>query len=304
MTTFQTRTLSEPVDSLPLCRDAADTPKTPAARSAAAAVYRMGGAALTEFSLNMSGDGVSSLSERQEVEHFRRPEWDVRKLAPIQTFAECKIFRKLSLEEIREIATHAVPVHYHKGAFIFEIGDPAHYWYVVHDGLVKLHNIAPSGKGLTFEISAPGNTLNASALSTGTHFMSAQALTDVTVLRIGKEDFFGFVSKYPNLAMEIIHLLSSRLKTEYGRMVAVQREEVEQRICQSLCSLCSKFGTTLRLTREELADYAGTTTETTIRVLTRLKKAGIVSCSLHRREIVIADLEKLGSAAKGAEDRR
>jgi CRP-like cAMP-binding protein len=236
------------------------------------------------------------------VQHFRKPEGDQRKPAPIQTFAECKIFGKLSLEEIREISAHAIPVHYGKGEFVFEIGDPADYWYVVQEGLVKLHNIAPSGRGLTFEISTSGNTLNASALSTGTYFMSAEALTDVTVMRIAKEDFFEFVFRHPNLAMEIIHLLSFRLKTEYRRMVAVQREEVEQRVCRSLLSLCLKFGTTLRLTREELADYAGIATETTVRVLGRLKKAGIVSCSSHRREIVIADPDKLRSASGGDED--
>ena len=104
--------------------------------------------------------------------------------------------------------------------------------------------------------------------------MSAQALTDVIVLRIGKNEFFGFVTRFPNLAMEIIHLLSSRLKTEYKRMVDIHREEVEQRVCRSLLTLSSKFGATLHLTREELADYVGTTTETTIRVLSETQEIG------------------------------
>jgi CRP-like cAMP-binding protein len=102
--------------------------------------------------------------------------------------------------------------------------------------------------------------------------------------------------------MEIIHFLSSRLKMEYERMVANQREEVERRVCRSLLALASKFGTTLSMKREELADYAGTTTETTIRVLGRLKTAGIVSRSAHRGEIVIADMDKLRAAIVDADD--
>jgi CRP-like cAMP-binding protein len=256
----------------------------------------------TKLLLNTEGKGVLSSVERREVEHFRKARLDAGRSAPIQAFAECKIFRKLSLEEIKEISAHAMPVRYGKGKLIFQIGEPANYLYIVQEGSVKLHDMAPSGKTRIFEISTSGNTLNGSALSTGAYFMSAQALTDVIVLRIAKDVFFGFVSRYPKLAMEIIHLLSSRLKTEYARMLAAQRSEVEQRLCQSLLSLCLKFGTTLHLTREELADYAGIATETTIRVLSRLKQAGVVTCSSHRREIIVADISKLRSAAVADED--
>lgn len=234
--------------------------------------------------------------------YLPKAEWNTRKPAPIQAFADCRIFSKLSLEEIKEIAQYAAPIYYHKGDFIFQIGDPADYFYVIQEGSVKLHSMAPSGRTLTFDIKTSGETLNGSALSTGSYFVSAQALTNVTVLRIAKEDFFGFVSRYPNLAMEIIHLLSFQLQFEYKRLVAVQRKEALQRVCESLLSLCSRFGTTLHLTREELADHAGTATETTVRVLSRLKKAGIVTCSLHRREIVVADLDKLRTAAEIDED--
>jgi CRP-like cAMP-binding protein len=229
------------------------------------------------------------------VEHFRKQDRDPRKPPSIETFAECQIFRNLSLGEIKEISEHATPISYEKGSFIFETGEPADYLYIVQEGSVKLHSTSPSGKTLTFEISTRGGTLNGSALSTKTYFMSAQALTDVTVLRMGRQEFFGFVARYPNLAMEIIHLLSSRLKAEYERMVGIQRDEMERRVCQSLLALSSKFGSKLSLKREELADYTGTTTETTIRVLSRLKKAGIISCSSRRREIVISDLAKLKS---------
>jgi CRP/FNR family transcriptional regulator, cyclic AMP receptor protein len=236
------------------------------------------------------------------VAYLPKAEWNMKKPAPIQAFADCRIFSKLSLEEIKEIAQYATPVYYRKGEFIFQIGDPADYFYVIQEGSVKLHSMAPSGRTLTFDIKTLGETLNGSALSTGSYFVSAQALTNVTVLRIAKEDFFGFVSRYPNLAMEIIHLLSFQLQFEYKRLVAVQRKEALQRVCESLLSLCSRFGTTLRLTREELADHAGTATETTVRVLSRLKKEGIVTCSLHRREIVVADLDKLRTAAEIDED--
>lgn len=236
------------------------------------------------------------------MEQFRNRDWNPRKSVQIQTFADCRIFWSLSLGEIREISDHATAVRYSKGSSIFEVGDPAEYLYIVQEGSVKLHGESPSGKGLTFEISKSGDTLNGSALSTERYFVSAQALTEVTVVRIRRDDFFGFVARFPNLALEIIHLQSSRLKREYMRMIASQKGEAEQRVCRSLFALTSKFGPTLSLKREEIAEYAGTTTETTIRVLGKLKRAGILSCSQHRGKIVVADVEKLRSAVADAPD--
>ncbi len=233
------------------------------------------------------------------MEQFRKQDRDPRKSILLETFAECRIFRNLSLGQIKEISSHATPISYNKGDLIFENGEPADYLYIVQDGTVKLHSDSPSGKALIFEISTLGGTLNGSAMSTKAYFMSARALTDVTVLRISRQEFFGFVAKYPNVAMELVHLLSSRLKIEYERMVAIQRDEVDRRVCQSLLALASRFGPKLSLKREELAEYAGITRETTIRVLSRLKKAGIISCSSRRREIVISDLAKLKSALEG-----
>jgi CRP-like cAMP-binding protein len=233
------------------------------------------------------------------VQQFRKYDSGSGNRHSVEAFTECKMFRNLSVAEIREIASCATTSGFKRGSFIFECGDPADFMYIVQEGSIKLHTTSPSGKNVTFSIAIVGDTLNASALSTGAYFLSAQALTDVAVLRIGRKEFFGFVARFPNLALEIINVLAWRLKAEYERMVDIQKEEVDRRVSQSLLALARKFGTTFHLKREELAEYAGTTTETTIRVLSRLKKKGIVSCSSHRGEIVISDLAKLESLVNG-----
>src|SRR5208282_5993825 len=93
--------------------------------------------------------------------------------------------------------------------------------------------------------------------------------------------------------MGIITVMAQRLNREYERIVDIVGEEVELRLVHSLCILAMKFGTTLSLTRQELANFAGTTTETTIRVLSKLKKRGVISGSASRGEIIISDLPKL-----------
>jgi len=221
----------------------------------------------------------------------RHPELTEREMNDV--LRQCLIFRNLPAEKLKEIRLHATPIHFRKGSFIFSDGEPSDFLYIVQEGLVKLCNTSPSGKSVTFDISTRGGTLNGSAMFTETYFMSAQAMSEVSVLRIDRKEFLTFVTKTPSVAIEIIRITARRLKSEYERMVDFQREEVEQRMLHCLLTLATKFGTTLSLTREELADFVGTTTETAIRVMSKLKKKGIISCSAPKGEVVISDLEKL-----------
>ncbi len=61
--------------------------------------------------------------------------------------------------------------------------------------------------------------------------------------------------------------------------------------------LSSKLGPTVPFTRQEIADMAGTTTETAIRVMSRLKDGGIIR-SLRGKTIII-DETKLRLLSEG-----
>jgi CRP/FNR family transcriptional regulator len=211
----------------------------------------------------------------------------------VEALQKCRIFKGLRLEDIKVLAAIAVPVHYLKGAFIFNDGDPAEFFCLAQKGLIKLHKSSPSGKNITFMIATLGDTLNAAALAVKKHFLSAQAMTDATVLRIPRKEFWAFEAKHPSVAENIIGLTAEALNIEYNRIVDIIGEEVELRVVHSLFALANKFGANLLLKREELATYAGTTTETAIRVLSKLRKKGIISCSAGRGAIGISDLSKL-----------
>lgn len=210
----------------------------------------------------------------------------------IEALKTCAVFKGLTSGEIRELALAASAFLYAKGGYIFTDGDPAEFLYLAQDGLIKLHKGSSSGKSFTFKIATLGDTLNASALPMKRYFLSAQAMTDATVLRIPQKAFWAFVSRHPEIAINIIGVVAKGLETEYNRIVDLIGEEVELRIVHSLFALASKFGPNLMLKREELANYAGTTTETTIRILSKLRKKGIIS-SAGRGTITIPNLAKL-----------
>jgi CRP-like cAMP-binding protein len=107
--------------------------------------------------------------------------------------------------------------------------------------------------------------------------LEISAMTEATVLRIPRKAFWAFITKHPGVQNEISGLVAKGLDTEYNRIVDLIGEEVELRVVHSLLALATKFGPNLMLKREELANYAGTTTETAIRVLRKLRKKGIPS---------------------------
>ena len=72
---------------------------------------------------------------------------------------------------------------------------------------------------------------------------------------------------------------------------------VEQRVASILLMLSSKLGPDLPFTRQEIADMAGTTTETAIRVMSRLKDRRIIR-SL-RGKTIILDETKLRLLSEG-----
>lgn len=72
---------------------------------------------------------------------------------------------------------------------------------------------------------------------------------------------------------------------------------MEQRLARILLMLASRMGNTLPFTRQELADMAGMTTETAIRLTGGLSERGIIRTS--RGQLVILDEAKLRALAEG-----
>jgi CRP/FNR family transcriptional regulator, dissimilatory nitrate respiration regulator len=223
------------------------------------------------------------------------------KLRPIEAFAQSAFFRGLSLGEIAEVVSQATTVAIKKGGVVFNCGDRADFLYLVQEGMVKLGCNSPSGKEAVVYIAIVGDTLNATALHTGVFYLAAEAITDATLLRIDSKQYLRFVKEFPNLSLGIINVLASRLKTEWERMVYVQREDADVRVSEALCQLGGRLGPTFSIPRQILADYVGLTVETTIRTISKLKKRGLIASSSRRGELVIinsAGLQEIAGKAR------
>ena len=92
-------------------------------------------------------------------------------------------------------------------------------------------------------------------------------------------------------------MLGGRLREAQNRLSDFAGERVEQRIARILLMLHAKIGPVLPFTKQEVADMAGTTVETAIRVISRLKSAGIIRSG--RGKMTIIDEKKLRLLSQG-----
>ncbi|MDI6873375.1 Crp/Fnr family transcriptional regulator [Candidatus Solincola sp.] len=218
----------------------------------------------------------------------------------VNIFWKIPMFEFLEAEELDRLYSLCARERFSKGDYIFLECDPPRSLYVLVKGEVKLLKQTDDGREMIVEMVYPGEIFGEEAIFDGQPYpMTAQALEDVEVLSISRSDFFSFLRDNPDLALEIITQLGARLREAQNTIRALAMERVEWRIARVLLMLARKAGVKgkdgvsidLPLTRQDIADMAATTVETTIRVLSNLKKLGLVDTE--KGKIILRDRAKL-----------
>ena len=208
------------------------------------------------------------------------------------------IFSSLNEEELSGLAGLSVERSFQPNEFIFWEGDEADYFYVIAQGRIKVVKHASSGKEFIIAFFEPGEMFGeVAAFESKPYPASAQALSASKVLGINRQNFLDFLATRPKVALRIINILGGRLRDAQGRLKDLAGERVEQRLARILLMLASRMGNTLPFTRQELADMAGMTTETAIRLTGGLSERGIIRTS--RGQLVVLDEAKLRALAEG-----
>jgi CRP/FNR family transcriptional regulator, polysaccharide utilization system transcription regulator len=188
---------------------------------------------------------------------------------------------------------------YKKGQVIFYEGNHANGLYCVFNGKVKLSKLGSDGKEQIVRFSKTGDVIGYRALLGDEPYQAtATAMEDAHICLLSKEKFFQLMSENPKLSLSVIQLLSKDLKSAEQLLLDVAQKSVKERVAEALVLLKNTFGyqedqqtLNVLLTRSEIADMVGSTTETTIRTLSQLSDEGVVSLS--GKKILIKDIKKL-----------
>jgi CRP-like cAMP-binding protein len=216
------------------------------------------------------------------------------------------LFASLAIDQIAAVADWFRAETFDQDALIFLEGDPADRLWVVSSGQVKIIKHTSDGQENLLEVITPGEMFGGASLLLVTHPATAVAMTATTALSIERQSYLQLIRLYPDIALRIIDLLGERLQVAMKmRALAVERADV--RVANILLKLCDKAGEVtaegtrinLPLSRQDLADMAGTTIETAIRVMSRLRKEGLVHTE-PGGYIVVLDHDRLQRLSEGA----
>lgn len=211
------------------------------------------------------------------------------------------LLKILSVQDRQQVLGEMTETRYGKGQYIFREGDPTEYFHIVKEGSVKCVKSSLDGKECTLKVLMPGDLFccDASAFDGASHPGTAQPMGDVSVLRMKKEAYFKMLRRNPDAAMEVIRYLGNRLNEAQEKAKILALDSADQRLASLLASLAERGGVqesngirlSVRLTRQDMANMVGVTTETAIRIMARFKKDCLVSGTAAR--LIIRDLSRL-----------
>ncbi|PLW99348.1 MAG: hypothetical protein C0594_17155, partial [Marinilabiliales bacterium] len=206
----------------------------------------------------------------------------------------------LSEEEIGEITR--VSLRFKKGETICKQGSFATYIMLLNEGLVKAAIEDYREKSYNFKITKPYAFIGLSELfGTGYYHFSATALTNTSVCLIEKGLFKKIVAGNKPFAEIVMEWYCSSIEHLYDQLSTLAGKQTQGRIAQVLVYLSEEvFNSSFissGISRKDIAEMAGMSTESAVRVLSDFKQDGLIKMVKSGIEVVDAKLLKKISLA-------
>jgi CRP-like cAMP-binding protein len=222
-----------------------------------------------------------------------------------QDLLKIPLFSSLSPEETSEISHYVEIKTVKKRETVFSEGSPSGMFYALVNGKIKITKMSGEGKEIIVELISPGDFFGAFAALRGFPYpANAVAMTDSVILRIRRPDLLRIIERFPNIMYLLTSHLSERVREFPETLKSIALERVESRIASLLLKLAQKTGIrmddgsvqiNMKLTKQDISEMVGSTVETSIRVMSRFQKTGMIRTTGGR--IIIIDKKALKAIA-------
>lgn len=191
-------------------------------------------------------------------------------------------------QELRKIASQAIEQRYANDEFVFRDGDHAEWLYFIKSGVVRCMKYGLDGKEFILKPLLPGDSFCCESVTfdqTLAHPGNAQAMGDVTILKISRRTYLRLIEQYPRAGPQVISYLGTRLRESQEVAKSLALDPAETRLASLLIRLAEKIGEpsaqglriTVTFTREDLGHMSGMTEETVVRIFSRWREQGLIS---------------------------
>ena len=191
------------------------------------------------------------------------------------------LFKGLPAAQLKELASIALYKQYKRGERIFSEGEDATGFYVVIVGRVKIAKLSPDGKEQILHIIQLREPFGEVPVFAGQRFpANAEAMEESRILFLPREAFIHMIKKEPSVAMNMLALLSLRLRQFSTLIENLSLKDVPSRLASYLLYTSQHQGDAdvleLDVSKALLANFLGTIPETLSRILSKMSQAALI----------------------------
>lgn len=208
---------------------------------------------------------------------------------------EC-CFSELNEKETKLVNETKVTITYKKGETVCKQGSFASHIIYLKKGLAKVY-LEGKAKNLILKITPPGNLIGLPCIYEGNNVFlySATTYIDSEVELIDIEIFKKLIMQNPKFAFRVINVLNENTVQTYGRFHCFTNKQMHGRVADILLCLAQRIFKTdafnLPITRGDLAELTGMSTESVIRVMKDFKDDGLIK--FEGKEVELLNIEML-----------
>lgn len=184
-------------------------------------------------------------------------------------------------------AAEFIQVNYKKGQLLFVVGMMPNQLYLIMSGMVKVYKSGFDGKEQIIKVLYPGDFVGYRELITGGRYeVSAETVEESVIKLIPKTDFMIMYDKNQTLRQQFTQYLCRDVNLLEQKLLSTAYSPLPSRLAEALLVLANQNAGkelyAIKLTRHDIARYIATTKESVIRLISDLKKSGILDATRNR----------------------
>lgn len=233
--------------------------------------------------------------------------------APVEPCASCEarqfsVCGALSAGQIERLASITTVLRFAPHEPIVHPGTPAEHLFNITGGTAQAYRLLADGRRQITSFLFRGDFVGFAAGQAYAYAYGVEAVTAVTACRFPRQRFRAVLETFPAMERRLLAIAAGEIAAAQEQMVLLGRKTARERTASFLLMLARRHAATpvagggevvpVPMSRGEIADYLGLTTETVSRAFSRLRDERVIRLR-GKGEVLIADRQALEAIAAG-----
>lgn len=219
-----------------------------------------------------------------------------------QYLLDFNLFDQMSDEDLQAIFKVCHKQTFQKGNMILIEEDTGSTFFLILDGKVKISRISDDGREVILSILSDGDFFGEMAIIDGqSRSANVSSLEDTELLTISRDDFMNLLYSYPQVTINLVKELTSRLRRSDQHIKALSLKDAVGKVASAFLRLAENSGMMKSgqvvipnvPAQQDLANMSGTSRETISRAIKALSQDGYLN--KEGNNIIIYDYERFKS---------